>query len=113
MLINPAYAQAAASGSTPDPFLQFVPFILIFVVMYFLIIRPQQKRMKQHQEMVNNLKRGDSVVTTGGLVGKISKVIDDKEIEVEIASNVKVRVIRSMVAEVRAKTEPEKGENAA
>jgi preprotein translocase subunit YajC len=81
--------------------------------MYFLILRPQQKRAKQHQEMVKNMRRGDSVVTSGGLVGKITKVIDDNEIEVEISDGVRVRQLRGMVAEVRTKGEPVKDETAA
>ena len=73
-----------------------LPFILIFVIMYFLILRPQQKREKQHQDMVKNVRRGDTVVTSGGLVGKVTKVVDDKQIEVEIAEDVRVRQMRSM-----------------
>ncbi|MFN3687420.1 preprotein translocase subunit YajC [Salinarimonas sp.] len=107
MIITPAYAQAAGGGGG-DIFLQLLPFILIFVIMWFLIIRPQQKRVKAHQEMVKALRRGDQIVTSGGLVGKISKVIDDAEIEVEVADGVRVRVIRGMVAEVRTKGEPAK-----
>jgi preprotein translocase subunit YajC len=80
--------------------------------MYFLILRPQQKRAKQHQEMVKNVRRGDTVVTSGGLVGKVTKVVDDDHIEVEIADSVRVRQIRSMVADVRAKGEPVKEEGA-
>lgn len=107
MFITPAYAQAGGAGGG-DFLISLLPFILIFVVLYFLILRPQQRRVKQHQEMVNSLRRGDTVVTSGGLVGKISKVIDDREIQVEIAENVRVRVMRQMVAEVRAKGEPVK-----
>ena len=107
MIITPAYAQAAGGGGG-DIFLQLLPFILIFVIMWFLIIRPQQKRVKAHQELVKNLRRGDTVITSGGITGKISKVIDDTEIEVEIAEGVRVRVIRGMVADVRAKGEPAK-----
>ena len=87
-----------------------LPFVLIFVIMYFLILRPQQKRAKQHQEMVKNLRRGDTVVTSGGLVGKVTKVVDDEQIEVEIADDVRVRQMRQMIAEVRAKGEPVKDE---
>ena len=83
-----------------------VPLILIFLIMYFLLIRPQQKRAKAHQEMVKNLRRGDTVVMNSGMIGKITKVIDDAEVEVEIADNVRVRLIRGMVAEVRNKSEP-------
>ena len=85
-----------------------LPFILIFVIMYFLILRPQQRRVKQHQEMVKSLRRGDTVVTTGGLIGKITKVVDDNEIEVQISDDTRVRQMRAMIAEVRAKGEPAK-----
>ncbi len=89
-----------------------LPFVLIFVIMYFLILRPQQKRVKQHAEMVKNVRRGDTVVTSGGLVGKVTKVIDDDQIEVEVASDVRVRQMRSMIADVRAKGEPVKEDSA-
>ncbi|MBT56504.1 MAG: preprotein translocase subunit YajC [Mameliella sp.] len=85
---------------------QFLPLILIFAIMYFLLIRPQQKKMKQHQNMVNAVRRGDQVVTQGGLIGKVVKVKDDKEIEVEIAEGVKVRVVKATIAQVLSKTEP-------
>ncbi|KAA9009281.1 preprotein translocase subunit YajC [Histidinibacterium aquaticum] len=87
---------------------QFVPLILIFAIMYFLLIRPQQKKVKQHQEMVKALRRGDQVVTQGGLIGKVSKVKEDNEIEVELAQGVTVRVVRSTIAQVVNKTEPAK-----
>jgi preprotein translocase subunit YajC len=107
MFITPAYAQ---SGSPLDIGMisQFLPFVLIFVIMYFLIIRPQRQRMKQHQEMVSNLRRGDTIVTTGGLIAKVSKVVDDAELQVELAEGVKVRIVRSMIQEVRSKSEPAK-----
>ncbi|MEZ5675846.1 protein translocase subunit yajC [Thalassovita litoralis] len=85
---------------------QFLPLILIFGIMYFLLIRPQQKKMKDHQNMVSNLRRGDQVVTQGGIIGKVSKVKDDGEIEVEIADGVKVRVVKATIAQVLSKTEP-------
>lgn len=85
---------------------QFLPLILIFAIMYFLLIRPQQKKMKDHQNMVAALRRGDQVVTQGGMIGKVVKVKDDKEIEVEIAEGVKVRVVKATVAQVLSKTEP-------
>ncbi len=92
-----------------DAIIQFVPFILIFVIMWFLIIRPQQRRVKAHQEMIKNVRRGDTIVTSGGIIGKVSKVLEDSaDIEVEIADNVKVKVARTMIAEVRSKTEPVK-----
>ena len=100
-------------GGGDNMLVSLLPFILIFVIMYFLILRPQQKRAKQHQEMVKNVRRGDTVVTSGGLVGKVTKVIDDDQIEVEVADEVRVRQMRSMVADVRAKGEPVKEEGAA
>ena len=88
---------------------QFLPLILIFAIMYFLLIRPQQKKMKQHQAMVEAVRRGDQVVTQGGLIGKVSKVKEgENEVEVELAENVKVRVVKSTIAQVLNKTEPAK-----
>ncbi len=107
MFITPAYAQAAPAGGS-DMLVSLLPFIAIFVIMYFLILRPQQKRVKAHSEMVKNLRRGDTVITNGGVIGKISKVIDDHEVEVEIADGVKIRQVKQMVTEVRAKGEPVK-----
>lgn len=108
MLITPAYAQSL--GGDGGMLMSLLPFILIFVIMYFLILRPQQKRVKQHQEMVKNVRRGDTVVTSGGLVGKVTKVIDEEQIEVEVADGVRARQMRQMIAEVRAKGEPVKDE---
>ncbi|MGE0339320.1 MAG: preprotein translocase subunit YajC [Xanthobacteraceae bacterium] len=105
MFITPAYAQAAPAGGS-DMLVSLLPFIAIFVIMYFLILRPQQKRVKTHAELVKNLRRGDTVITNGGIIGKISKVIDDHEVEIEIADGVKIRQVRQMVTEVRAKGEP-------
>ena len=85
---------------------QFLPLILIFAIMYFLLIRPQQKKLKDHQAMVNAVRRGDLVVTQGGIIGKVVKVREDGEVEVEIAEGVKVRVIKSTLADVKSKTEP-------
>src|SRR5437868_11982831 len=110
MLITPAYAQAAAGGDANSMLMSLLPFVLIFVIMYFLILRPQQKRAKDHQELVKNVRRGDTVITSGGLVGKVTKVIDEEQIEVEIAEGVRVRQVRSMVTGVRAKGEPVKDE---
>ena len=104
MFVTPAYAQAA--GDMGSTFASFVPLILLFVLMWVLLIRPQQKKVKEHQAMVAALRRGDVVVTQGGVVGKVVKVKDDGEIEVEIAEGVKVRVIKSTVAQVLSKTEP-------
>jgi preprotein translocase subunit YajC len=109
MWITPAYAQGAAGGGS-EMLIQLLPFVAIFVIMYFLILRPQQKRVKQHQEMVKNLRRGDSVVTSGGTLGKVTKVVDDDQVEIEIAEGVRVRQMKSMVSEVRTKSEPVKDE---
>jgi preprotein translocase subunit YajC len=92
-----------------EAFAQFIPLILIFAIMYLLLIRPQQKKMKEHKAMVAALRRGDQVITQGGLIGKVSKVKDDSEIEVELAEGVKVRVVRHTIAQVLSKTEPAEG----
>ena len=105
-MITPAFAQGAAAPGG-DMILQFVPFILIFVIMWFLIIRPQQRRVREHREMINNVRRGDTVVTSGGIVGKVTRVIEDaNELEVEIADGIKVKLVRGMITEVRTKGEP-------
>ncbi|MGA0531457.1 preprotein translocase subunit YajC [Hansschlegelia sp. KR7-227] len=112
MFVTPALAQAASGtgpGST-DFFIQLLPFVLIFVIMYFLILRPQQKRVKEHREMIKNVRRGDTIVTSGGIIAKVTKVVDDSEVEIEIAPNVRPRLSRAMIAEVRAKGEPVKTE---
>ncbi len=87
---------------------QFVPLILIFGIMYFLLIRPQQKKVKDHQAMVQALRRGDQVVTQGGIIGKVIKVKEENELEIEVADGVKVRVVQSTIAQVISKTEPAK-----
>ncbi|MEL6565782.1 MAG: preprotein translocase subunit YajC [Pseudomonadota bacterium] len=91
-----------------EAFAQFIPLILIFAIMYFLLIRPQQKKVKEHAAMVEALRRGDQVVTQGGLIGKVAKVKEDNEVEVELAEGVKVRVVKSTIAQVLTKTEPAK-----
>jgi len=107
-LITPAYAQGAPAGGG-DVFLQLVPFVLIFIIMWFLIIRPQQRRAKEHQEMLKNVRRGDTIVTSGGIVGKVAKVTEDgADIDVDIAEGVRVTAARSMIADVRTKGEPVK-----
>jgi len=105
MLITPAYAQGA--GST-EMLTSLLPFVLIFVIMYFLILRPQQKRVKQHAEMVKNVRKGDTVVTSGGLVGRVTKVVDDDTLEIEVSDGVRIRQMRQMISDVRAKGEPVK-----
>ncbi|WP_127089395.1 preprotein translocase subunit YajC [Aquabacter cavernae] len=114
MFITPAFAQgASAAGGGTDMLIQLAPFLLIFVVMYFLILRPQQKKAKAHQEMVNSLRRGDVVITSGGLVGKVARVVDEAEVELQIADNVKVRQLRAHISMVRSKGEPAKDETPA
>ena len=108
VFITPAYAQAAGVPGGADFVMQMAPFAIILVIMYFLILRPQQKRAKAHADMIAAVRRGDTVVTAGGLVAKVTKVTDDPEIEVELAPNVRVRVIRSMISDVRTKGEPVK-----
>ena len=93
------------AGGASDFLIQLFPFIALFAIMYFLVLRPQQRRVKEHREMVSNVRRGDVVVTAGGLVGKVTKV-DDAEITVEIAENVRVRVVKVTLSEVRSKSEP-------
>jgi preprotein translocase subunit YajC len=112
MLITPAYAQFGFGGANSSVIVQFMPLILIIGIMYFLILRPQQKKVKEHQEMVKALRRGDTVVTNGGLVGKVTKVVDDHHIEIEISDGVRVRHLRTSISEVRAKGEPIKEESA-
>jgi preprotein translocase subunit YajC len=116
MFTTPAFAQGlfgGGAGGDGGMLMSLLPFVLIFVIMYFLILRPQQKRVKQHAEMVKNVRRGDSVVTNGGLIGKVTKVVDDDQLEIEIADGVRIRQMRSMVTDVRAKGEPVKDEAAA
>lgn len=103
MIVTPAYAQA---GGAPDMFISILPFVLIFVIMYFLIIRPQRQQMKKRQEMLASVRRGDTVVTGGGLVGKVTKVVGDSELEVDLGGGNKVTAVRSMLADVRVKGEP-------
>ncbi|WP_431299281.1 preprotein translocase subunit YajC [Tabrizicola sp. BL-A-41-H6] len=106
MFVTPAFAQAAGAPGAGAAFAQFVPLILIFAIMYFLLIRPQQKRAKEHRAMVEALRRGDQVVTAGGIVGKVTKVQEDGMVEVEIAEGVKVKVMKSTIGQVLNKTEP-------
>lgn len=105
MLITPAFAQTGNAGGGLD-FAAFVPLLLIFVVFYFLLIRPQQKKAKEHREMVANLRRGDKVVTAGGIIGTVAKVPEGDEIVVEIASGTQVRIVRSTIQQVVSRPEP-------
>jgi preprotein translocase subunit YajC len=86
--------------------MSFLPFILIFGVFYFVLLRPQQQKMKRHQEKIANLRRGDRVVTNGGLIGTISKIVSDTEVQLELSDDVRIRQVRGMIAEVLAKTDP-------
>ena len=104
MFVTPAYAQGF--GASPDMFVSVLPFVLIFVIMYFLIIRPQRLQVKKRAEMLSQVRRGDTVVTGGGIIGKVTKVMDTGELEVQIAETVKIRVIQGSVSEVRVKGEP-------
>ena len=110
MLISPAFAQAAGAADTNSMLMSLLPFALIFVIMYFLILKPQQKKLKDHAELVKNIRRGDTIVTNGGLVGKVTKVVDDEQVEIEISDGVRIRQMRQMVAGVRTKGEPAKDE---
>ncbi len=119
MFISPAHAQGSlgslfggGAGGDGGMLMSLLPFVLIFVIMYFLILRPQQKRVKSHAEMVKNVRRGDTVVTNGGLIGKVTKVVDDDQIEIEVAEGVRIRQMRQMVSDVRAKGEPVKDDAA-
>jgi len=113
-VISPAYAQAAGGGSPTDFFIQLFPFILIFAIIYFLILRPQRKRIEDHRKMVESVRRGDTVVTSGGIVGKVTRVYDNsEEIEVEIADGVKVKVVKTTLSTVRSKSEPVQSDSSA
>ncbi len=104
MFITPAYAQGVGGLGGIGEFL--FPLVAMFAIFYFLLIRPQQKRAKQHRELVTNLRRGDTVVTSGGLIGKVSKVLDDNEAMIEISEGVKIKILKQFVTEVRVKGEP-------
>jgi preprotein translocase subunit YajC len=109
MFVTPAYAQGV--GASPDMFISILPFVLIFVIMYFLIIRPQRTQLKKRGEMLAAIRRGDTVVTGGGLVGKVTKVIDDNELEVDLGG-MKVTALRATISDVRVKGEPVANQNA-
>ncbi|MFD2649781.1 preprotein translocase subunit YajC [Devosia albogilva] len=110
MFVTPAFAQAAAGapagGGFADILVQLMPIVLLVLIFWLLIFRPQQKRLKAQQAMLSAIRRGDTVVTTGGLVGKVTKAVDGEDLEVEISQGVKVKVVRGMVADVRTKAEP-------
>ena len=106
MFVTPAYAQAAGSAGAGSLIANFLPLILIFGIMYFLLIRPQQKKAREMKAMIDALRRGDQVMTGGGIIGKVSKVGEDNIIEVEIADGVKVKVMKHTITQVMSKTEP-------
>ena len=107
MLISPAYAQASGGGIIGGGGLEaMLPLVLIFVVFYFLLIRPQQKKMKEHREMLGAVRRGDKIVTGGGILGTVTKVTDDNELQVEIAEGVRVRIQRQTISAVLSHPEP-------
>jgi preprotein translocase subunit YajC len=110
VFITPAYAQTSGLSSLggSDMLIQIAPFVIVFAIMYFLILRPQQRRAKDQRELVQAARRGDVVVTTGGIIGKITKATDDNEVELEIAPNVRVRLARSGIADLRVKGDPAK-----
>ncbi len=108
MFTTPAYAQTAGIGSFGEMASTMLPLVLIMAVFYFLMIRPQQKRAKEHAAKVANIRRGDTVVTSAGMIGKVTKVIDDLEIMVEVAPDTKIKFVKSMIADVRVKGEPVK-----
>jgi preprotein translocase subunit YajC len=116
MFVTQALAETAGGGGAvggpagllEGPVGTILPFALIFVIMYFILWRPQQQKQRQHRELIANIRRGDTVVTSGGLIGKVAKVVDESELQVDLAEGVRVRVIRSTIAEVRAKGEPVK-----
>ena len=109
MLVSPAFAQAAAPATGGlDPLTTFViPMVAVFAIMYFLVIRPQRAQMKRREEMLKNIRRGDTIVTGGGIVAKVTKVMENGELEVQIAEQVKIRVLQALVTEVRVKGEPQ------
>ncbi len=104
MLTSPAYAQATGSPAPGFDFLSLLPIVLIFAVFYFLLIRPQQKKMKDHKNLIQQVRRGDRIVTAGGVIGQVAKVLQDNNLLVEIADGVRVRIVRETVASVLAKT---------
>jgi preprotein translocase subunit YajC len=106
MFVTPAYAQAAGAAGTGSLIGSMLPLVLIFGIMYFLLIRPQQKKMRDLKAMVEAVRRGDQILTSGGIIGKVTKVGDDNIVEVEIADGVKVKIVKSTISQVMSKTEP-------
>lgn len=106
LIVTSAHADTATPSIGGFDIMSFLPLILIFAVFYFLILRPQQKKLKEHQQTLANLRRGDRVITNGGIIGTISKLVSDQEIQLEIAEDVRIRVVRSMISSVVSKTDP-------
>ena len=106
MFVTPAYAQAAGAAGTGSLIGSMLPLVLIFGIMYFLLIRPQQKKMRDLKAMISAVRRGDQILTSGGIIGKVVKVGDDNVVEVEIAEGVKVRIVKTTISQVMSKTEP-------
>lgn len=111
MFVTPAFAQAQTAAAGPfggnsDILISVLPFVAVFAIMYFLIIRPQRLVMKRKDEMLKNIRRGDTIITGGGIIGKVTKVMDNGELEVQIAETVKIRVLQGTVTDVRVKGEP-------
>lgn len=112
LMFTPAFAQAAGTSAEPSILMSLLPFVLIAVVFYFLLIRPQQKRLKEHRTMIDAIKRGDTVVTGGGFIAKVIKVDEGDELEVDLGNDVKVRVLKGTVVDVRGKGQPAKADAA-
>ncbi|MBB3951214.1 preprotein translocase subunit YajC [Aureimonas jatrophae] len=107
MFVTPAFAQTGTAAGGPESILiSVLPFIAVFAIMYFLIIRPQRAAAKRRDEMLKNIRRGDTIITGGGIVAKVTKVMDNGELEVQISEQTKIRVLQGMVADVRVKGEP-------
>jgi preprotein translocase subunit YajC len=109
MFITEAWAQGASSGGGSDMIMQLFPLVLIFIVFYFLLIRPQQSKMKAQKEMLSGVKRGDRVVTGGGIIGLVTKVIGDNELQVELAEGVRVRIIKQTITDILTRGESVRG----
>ena len=110
LFVAPAHAQTGQGGAG-DFLIGILPFVAVFAIIYFLILRPQQKKLKEHRAMVEAVRRGDVVVTGGGLIGKVHRVVDGHECIVELCEGVRVRVLKSTLSDVRSKTEPVAGED--
>jgi preprotein translocase subunit YajC len=108
MFISEAFAQTAAGPGGGDLIGMILPLVAIMGVFYFLMIRPQQKKLKEHQDLLSKVSKGDTIITNGGLIGKVVRIVDDHELLVEVGENIKVRILRAGISDVRAKGEPQK-----